>query len=216
MRAFRRPLSRGVAVLLIAAAAALSGCAAAQMGNMWRDESFQATPMTNVLVVSLRADAVKRRLWEDAFAAGLATRGAKATPSYRLWANALPDTQQVIEAVRANGYDGVFVNMRPPDGQTQNLIPGYVKREAVTRQNPFTGAYYTVWRDVQVPERAEAIAVANFQTDVWTTKDGGRLVWSGSSMTTDALTASTIQTQVDNLLLPEVAKAGFLGGKQKK
>ncbi len=216
MRAFRRPLSRGVAVLLIAAAAALSGCAAAQMGNMWRDESFQATPMTNVLVVSLRADAVKRRLWEDAFAAGLAARGAKATPSYRLWANALPDTQQVIEAVRANGYDGVFVNMRPPDGQTQNVIPGYVKRESVTKQNPFTGAYYTVWRDVQVPERTEAIAVANFQTDVWTTKDGGRLVWSGSSMTTDAVTASTIQTQVENLLLPEVAKAGFLGGKQNK
>ncbi len=215
MRAFRRPLSRGVAVPLLAVAAVLSGCAAAQMGNMWRDESFHAAPMTNVLVVSLRTDGVKRRLWEDALANGLAGRGAKATPSYLLWANALPDTQQVIEAVRANGYDGVFVNMRPPDGQMQNVIPGYVNRESVTRQNPFTGAYYTVWQDVQVPERTEAVAVANFKTDVWTTKDGGRLVWSGSSMTTDAVTALSIQTQVENLLLPEMAKAGLLGGKKK-
>lgn len=220
MRASSRSLSRGIALTLVlaagVAAALLSGCAAAQMGNMWRDETFQTTGMQNVLVIAMRTDPVRRRVWEDGISKGLAAYGTKATPSYQLYPNALPDTQQVISAVLTYGYDGVFVNTRPPDSQQKQIIGGYVTRESVTRQNPFTGVYYTYWQDVQVPDRVEVVRVVNFRTDVWTTKEGGRLVWSGTTNTTTGINAVVVQNQIDKLILPEMSKSGIVPAKSKQ
>ena len=215
MRGSVGPLSRGIVASLIVAGTLLAGCAASQLGNMWRDQSFQSTGMKNVLVIAMRSDQVRRRLWEDSFSGGLAEYGAKATPSYKLWANAVPDTQQVIEAVRRDGYDGVLVNMRPADSALESWVPGYTRREAVTKQNPFTGAYYTYWKDVEVPGHTQTLAVANFQTDVWTTTDGGKLVWSGRSQTTDGVDVNVIKTQTNKLVLPELSKSGVLAAKLK-
>jgi hypothetical protein len=149
-------------------------------------------------------------------AKGLAAYGTQATPSYHLYANAPPDTQQVIDAVLKYGYDGVFVNTRPPDSQQKQVIGGYTTRESVTRQNPFSGVYYTYWQDVQVPDRVEVVRVVNFRTDVWTTKEGGRLVWSGTTNTTTGINAVAIQNQIDKLILPEMSKSGIVPAKVRK
>jgi len=216
MRAIRTPLSRGMLLATFILTPPLAGCAASQLGNMWRDETFKTDGMKNVLVVAMRKDQVRRRLWEDSFASGLTAYGAKATQSYRLFSDAVPDTQQVIEAVRRDGYDGVLVAMRSPDSHIETWIAGYTRRESETRQNPFTGAYYTYWKDVDVPARVETNAVANFETDVWTTGDGGRLVWSGHSHTTDGVNLNVINHQTAKLILPELAKTGVLAAKAKK
>ena len=213
MRAYPRPFALGACLLMLIAAPLLTGCAAGQLTNMWRDESFQAPPMHNVLVVALRKDPVRRRIWEDSFVHGLAARGAKATASYRLFADAPPDTEQVADAVRRDGYDGVLVSERLPDDTQETFVPGYTRREAVTRQSRFNGAYYTGWETVRVPSRTELVRVANFKTDVWTTTEGGRLVWSGTSATTDKLDESLVNTKVEKLILPELAKAGIVAGK---
>ncbi len=213
MRASQGPHSRGAWLLMLGVVVLSGGCAAGRMSNMWRDESFQAPAMKNVLVVAVRGDVVRRRMWEDGFVNGFTSRGAKATPSYSLWVNDVPDTQQVIEAVRRDGYDGVLVNMRHPDGTQQTLIPGYNRREAVTKQSSFTGAYYTVWREVQVPDRVESNTVAIFQTDVWTPAEGGRLVWSGTSATTDGVDVGLIKRKVEKSFLPEMTKAGIVPAK---
>ena len=215
MPAFPRPLLRGALLLVLVAVPLLSGCAS-RMSNMWRDETFQSPGMKNVLVVALRPDPTRRRMWEDSFVSGLTERGVKATASYHLFADAPPDTQQVEDAVRRDGYDGVLVNMRLPDGVEHSFVPGYTRRESVMKQSPFTGAYYTVWEEVQVPSRTETVAVANFKTDVWTTADGGRLVWSGSSRTTDRVNAGLVRHKVERMLLPELSKAGIVPGKPGK
>ncbi|HTR97095.1 MAG TPA: hypothetical protein VMH61_04265 [Candidatus Acidoferrales bacterium] len=216
MRTFHGPHLRNLPLLAVLVAAALSGCAAGQMGNMWRDETFQTPGLKNVLVVTLRKDAMRRRLWEDSFAGGLAAYGARATPSYRLWPDAVPDTQQVIDAVRQYGYDGVLVNMRRPNSQEETWTPGYTRREAVTRLSPFTGAYNTYWKEVEVPPSTETTVIVNFQTDLWATGGNGRLVWSGETNTTDRGDASTIHHQTDGLILPELARSGLLAAKTRK
>lgn len=212
--AFRRLLTR--AALLVAATAALvplAGCAAGNLDNMWHDTAYDATDMKNVLVIAVRPDPVRRRLWEDAFAQSLSARGSKATTSYSIWVNAVPDTAQVIEAVRAQGFDGVVVSMRLPDGVEKTFTPGYVRREPETRQSPWTGAYYTAWRTVEVPDREGTQSVANFQTDVWSTLDGGKLVWSGSDRTTNGVDANFIKARVENMWVPEIAKSGIFPAK---
>ncbi len=214
MSAFRRLLTRAALMLAaIVALAPLAGCAAGNLDNMWRDASFDAPDMKNVLVIAVRPDAVRRRLWEDAFAQSLTARGSKATTSYSLWPNAAPDTAQVIEAVRTQGYDGVLVSMRQADGVEKTFVPGYVRREPETRQSPWTGAYYTAWKTVEVPDREDMQAVANFQTDVWSTLNGGKLVWSGSDRTTNTIDANTIKACVEQMWVPQIAKSGIFPAK---
>lgn len=216
MRSLLSPLRHGMWLVLMAAALTLPGCGASQLNNMWREPSYDAPDMKNVLVIALRPDPVRRRLWEDAFTTHLTQRGAKATASYTIWQSAAPDTQQVIEAVRANGYDGVVVSMKLPDGVEQNWTPGYTRREAVYRQNPWTGAYYTYWEDVRVPGRTEVITTSNFQVDVWSTTPPGRLVWSGTDRTTNSVDAKYIHDRVEKVWIPEIAKSGIFPPAPRK
>ena len=78
----RRRTWGAVAPVALLALAVTAGCAAqSEMTNLWKDPSFTSGPMRNVLVVALRKDPVRRRMWEDAFVDELGARGLSATPS---------------------------------------------------------------------------------------------------------------------------------------
>jgi hypothetical protein len=216
MRAFRGPQPRGLMLTLIASVVLVS-CAASQLGNMWVDRTFKTDGMKNVLVIAVRTDPVRRRMWEDGFASALAAYGTTAKRSYEIWGSAPPDTQAVRDEVKKGGYDGVLVNHRPPNTAQLTWVQGYSRRESVTKFDPTTGAQYTTWQDVQVPATMDTTAVINYQTNLWsTTGESGRLVWSGMSHTTDAFSMELIQHQVESLIVPEIAKANLLPPKQKK
>ena len=213
MRALNGPRPR-VLMLTTIATVVLSGCAASQLGNMWVDRTYKTDGLKNVLVVAVRNDPVRRRMWEDGFASALAAYGTTAKRSYEIWPN-MPDTLQVREEARRGGYDAVLVNHRPPETSQLTWVQGYSRRESVTRYDPNTGAAYTTWQDVEVPATMDTTAVINYQTDLWAVGQGGRLVWSGQSQTTDAFSIQLIQYQTESLILPEMAKAHMLPPKKK-
>jgi hypothetical protein len=216
MRALSGPRPR-VLLLTSVVIVLLAGCAASQLGNMWVDRTFKTDGMRNVLVVAVRNDPVRRRMWEDGFASALAAYGTTAKRSYEIWASATPDTLAVREEVRRGGYDGVLVNHRPPNTAQLTWVQGYSRRESVTKFDPISGASYTTWQDVDVPPTMDTTAVVNYQTDLWSTADHqhGRLVWSGQSHTTDAFSIQLIQYQTESLILPEIARSHLLPPKQK-
>jgi len=213
MRAFSGPRPR-VMLFALVAVLALASCAASQLGNMWVDRTFKTDGFKNVLVIAVRNDAVRRRMWEDGFASALAEYGVTAKRSYEIWTSALPDTQAVRDEVRKGGYDGVLINQRPPNTAQLTWVQGYSRRESVTRYDPNSGAAYTTWQDVAVPATMDTTAVVNYQTDVWATGPQARMVWSGASQTTDAFSMALIQHQAEALILPEIAKAGLLPKKK--
>ena len=213
MRASSGPHPR-VLMLTVAAIVVLAGCAASELGNMWRDRTFKTDGLKNVLVIAVRNDPVRRRMWEDGFASALAAYGTTAKRSYEIWANALPDTQQVRDEVSKGGYDGVLVNQRPPSSAQLTWVSGYSRRESVTRYDPASGAAYTTWQDVEVPATLDTTVVINYQTNVWSTTEHGRLVWSAMSHTTEAFSMQLIQYQTESLILPEMASAGLLPQKK--
>jgi hypothetical protein len=215
MRAFRGPQPR-VLMLTLVATVVLVSCAASQLGNMWVDHTFKTAGMKNVLVIAVRNDPVRRRMWEDGFVSALAEYGVTAKRSYEIWTTSVPDTQAVRDEVRKSGYDGVLINRRPPDTAQLKWVQGYSRRESVTRYDANSGAAYTTWQDVAVPPMMDTTTVVNYETDLWTTVDHPRLVWSGQSQTTDAFSLSLIQYQTESLVLPEMAKAGMLPKKLKK
>lgn len=208
--------ARSAAVqIAILAMVATAGCAGqGEMTNLWKDPSFTSGPVDNVLVVALRKDPVRRRLWEDAFRRELEARGVAATASYQLYPGAPPDTQEVIAAVRKNGYDAIVVSTRLPDETTSTYVPGAVRRESVTLQDYF-GHFNAYWKDVQDPGHTEFDEIRRVQTDVWSTAGRGRLVWSGTLRTLDSVGGPTVETAVAEEIVPLMEKQRVMPARRK-
>ena len=104
----------------------MAGCASSELADIWSDSSFQSHPLNKMLVISVNKNSVHRRIWEDAFSAELAKHNVAATSSYRLFPDAVPDTNQVMSIVQSNNFDGVLVTRRlPPETNTQ-YVQGYI------------------------------------------------------------------------------------------
>jgi hypothetical protein len=187
-------------------------CAGANLSNMWRDSTFAEAPMRNLLVVALETDAGTRRLWEDGFSAEMMKHGAQVTPSFRLFPDALPDTEQVVEAVRDKGYDGVLVVHRLADETTVTTVPGYATVAPVTRYDPWANRYRVYYRRVREPGYVETDRYVRHQIDVWTTREGGRLVWTGLGSVVDPSSGDDVRNQVIRRVVPELASQKLLPG----
>ncbi len=113
------------------------GCASTDLVDIWHDSSFQAPPLGKMLVVAVSKDATKRRIWEDAFAYQLAQQGVAATSSYRLFSDALPDTNQVVATVQENGSTA-FCYFQTPDETNTQYIQG-IQPQNTTGVTAITG-----------------------------------------------------------------------------
>jgi hypothetical protein len=204
-----------VALVALLVFLATVGCASQfQMTEVWKDPSFSSGPLRSVLVVAVRKEPVRRRLWEDAFAQELKARGVTAMPSYQLFSDAPPDTQDVIEAVRKNGYDAVISSVRLPNETQSTYVPGTVTRQAVTEQD-WLGRFHTYWRDVQDPGHTETDDVRLTRTDIWTTSGGGRLIWSSTLRTLESVTSNSVGKAVTRKIMPVLEKQGLVPREKK-
>ena len=197
----RRARSTVVQLALVALIGA-GGCAAqSELTALWKDSSFTSGPIDNVLVVALRKDPVRRRILEDAFAKELATRGVSATASYRLFPEEVPDTQEVVTAVRRNGYGAVLTSIRLPNETMSTYVPGTVRRESVTVQDRF-GGFHQRWVDIHDPGHTESDEIRRVQTDVWSTGVDGRLIWSCTLRTLDSVDSHAMEMTVSRDIGP--------------
>ena len=67
--------STAVAAVLVALAAIGGGCGSTRLLGQWQDPHYSEGALRNVLVIAVRDDAMKRRVWEDSFAQGLKAKG---------------------------------------------------------------------------------------------------------------------------------------------
>ena len=66
-------------VTITASIVIVSGCGTTQQANLWVDPSYNAAPMKKILVIAMRKDQLKRRMWEDAI---VTTLGSKEHAGY--------------------------------------------------------------------------------------------------------------------------------------
>jgi len=197
--------------LAIATLAFAGACAAnSTLTNLWKDPEYPREPMRNVFVVVVKRDAAVRRIWEDGFTREFEKRGVTATPSYRLFPDAPPDTEQVIRAVRDQGADGVVEVHRLPTQTTDRYVPGYATSVPVYRYNPWTGVYYTHYREIYEPGYVETAQVVRYQVNVWSVETNGGLVWTGTTETVDPSSTQSVNRQVSRLIVPELARKGVI------
>jgi hypothetical protein len=198
-----------LAVLL--AAVVLGGCASStRLYDMWKDPGAGATSIRNVLVVAVKKDPAARRIWEDGFVQQLSRRSVTATPSYRLFPDAVPDTANVVEVVRREGYDAVVVIHRAEESTVTEVTPGYVTTQPKTYLDPWTGVFHTYYEEVYYPGYVEDVDVVVHQIDVWSTKEGGKLLWVGKAETYDPTSNKQMSDSAIKRVAKELADQGLL------
>ena len=207
------PRSRHVLVAALAAVLVGSCAASSNLVDMWKDPEAPSGPMRNVFVVVVQKDAITRRIWEDAFVKELDRRRVSATPSYRLFPAAPPDTDQMERAVDGRGYDGVFIVHRLPTQTRRNYVPGYVTSVPVTRYSYRRSAYTTYFHEIYQPGYVENERVVRYQIDVWTAADEGRMIWSGTTETIDPTSARDVGRELSRLIVPELARGRLIAEK---
>ncbi|MGA3051587.1 MAG: hypothetical protein ABSE00_06685 [Chitinispirillaceae bacterium] len=185
----------------------MSGClTSSSLVNKWHDQAFQAPPLGKMLVIAVRKDAAKRRIWEDAFAGQLVRHGVAATPSYVLFPDLPPDSNEVISIVQANGFDGIMVILRQPAETDTRYIPEHNTIVGHNDYSYFWPTYWTYYTVVQHPGYIDSQTVAIRTIDVATTGPNGHMIWSATSRTPDPGSVTDLQSGIAALVTNELAR----------
>ncbi len=188
-------------------------CTSSRLTNVWKDPEFKNPPMTNMLIIAAKKDPENRRIWEDVIVAELSAKGVASTSSYRLFADSIPDPDQVRVAVQEKKFDGVLFIRKLPTEISTNSVPGNVKGELVTRNDERTNIYSTFYRDVQQPGYTDTNRVVRQEVNVLTTQEGGRLVWAGTGEMINPNSREEIRDDIASLVIPELARQGIIPAK---
>jgi hypothetical protein len=218
--AHRTSVVTAAGALALAAALALSGgCASTSLVNMWKEPTFAGPALRNVFVTSARKDPTRRRIWEDAYVTALSKRGVTATPSYRIFPDAPPSTDDLKRHVSDGDYDGLIVAKRLGRQERQNYVPGYSTIEPVTAFNPWWGTWETVYQEVYTPGYVETETVGRVETLVYALHEAAspgsgtnvdRMVWVGTSETIDPTSAAQMSGEVSDTIVAELSKAKII------
>jgi len=188
----------------------IESCATTTLVDEWADPSYNGGPLKKFLIIAIRKDPVQRRIWEDAFVAELAKQGVKALPSYHLFPDILPDTNQLAQTVLENGFDGILITRLLDAATTSHYIQGYVTSEAQSHYNEFRKRYDTYYQNVLHPGYVESTVIDRRAIDVWTTANEDKMIWSATSNTPERNTVEAVQNDIAELVIPELLKIGII------
>jgi hypothetical protein len=186
--------------------ALMAGCASSELVDKWSDSSFQGPTLKKMLVISVSQNSKQRRSWEDAFGVELATHNVAGTPSYRVFPDAVPDTTQVMQIIRSDGFDGVLVIRRLPPETTTQYKPGYTTSEKNMRYYPHTDKLMTYYATIHHDAYIDTEKVDIRSIDVWATQNDGQMIWSATSETPEPNSLEIVRPKIVNLVLSELTK----------
>jgi len=188
----------------------IESCSSSNLVDVWNDPTYHESPLQKVFVIAIRRDPVQRRIWEDAFAAELSEHGVNAMSSYHLFADALPDTNQIIQTIREKGFDGILM-VRHISAETKtHYVPGYTSSEPIQRYNVFRKEYDSYFLDVQHPGYVDSSVVHRRAIDVWVVRNDERMIWSATSNSPDRSTVKAVQEDIAGLVIPELLQNNII------
>ena len=212
MKKYRSLVIGGVLSCLFAL---MAGCASSELVDIWSIPLFQSPPLNNILVISVGKNLVQRRIWEDAFSVEFAKHNVAATPSSRLFPDGVPDTNQVRQIVRTNGFDGVLVCRRlSPETNTQ-YRQGFGMSEHNMVYDRFSERFVvSYFRDVEYAAYIDSQKVDIRAIDIWTTKNGGKMIWSATSKTPEPNSVHEVRPEIVKLVMSELTQHGIIASER--
>jgi hypothetical protein len=197
----------------------VAGCASSELVDVWHDSSYHAPPFNTVLVISVSRTPMERHMWEDAFAGELSKHGIVATPSYRSFPEAVPDTNQVIQIVKSDGFDGILICRRLPSQMKAEYSQGWVSLEKDvtlerhTRYDRRWERFVTYYRDVNQADYVDSEMVDIRAIDVWATRNEGQMIWSATSKSPEPNSLHEVKPEVVNLVMTELKRKNIIAPK---
>jgi hypothetical protein len=188
----------------------IESCSTSVLVDEWNDPSFHESPLKKILIIAIRKNPIQRRIWEDAFVGELSKKGVISTSSYKLFPDALPDTDQVIETVQKNSFDGILVTRILQKETETHYIESYVTSESKLRYNPFRNSYSTYYRDVEHPGFVDSSTVDRRGIEVWIIRDKERIIWGATSNTPEGNSLETVKNNIVDLVIPELSRYGII------
>ena len=188
----------------------LGGCSSSTLVDEWNDPSFREPPLEKILVIAIRKDPVKRRIWEDAFTAEFLQRGIKATSSYHLFPSELPDTNQIVEIVLDKGFDGILTIRLLLSETETHYVQSYVTKELQSRYNVFRKRYDSYYRDIYHPGYEESETINRREIDVWVIRDNERIIWSATSNSPERNSVQDVQNDIADLVIPSLTRYSII------
>jgi hypothetical protein len=167
-----------------------------------------------MLVISVSKNSVQRRMWEDAFSAELAKHGVAVTPSYRLFPDAVPDTNQIIRIVGSNSFDGVLVTRRLPPEMNAQYTQGYVTTEQGMRYDYRRERFVTYYRDIDHAAYVDSQKVDIRTIDVWATRNEGQMIWSATSKTPEPNSVQEVRPEIVKLVMSELMQQRIIASER--
>jgi len=194
--------------------AMMAGCASSELVDIWSDSSFQSPPLNKILVISVSKNPVQRHIWEDAYSVELGKHNVAATPSYRLFPDVVPDTNQVIQVVQSNGFDGVLITHRLPSETKTQFVEGYLTQELDKRYNRRKYGFNTYYRDIWHPGYIDSQKIDIRAIDVWATKNEGQMIWSATSETPEPNSIQEVRPEIVKLVMAELTKQRIIASER--
>ena len=177
-----RAHSLAFAAFAVGALALLAGCGSTRLSEHWRDPAWSGPALHNVLVMVVRKEPARRRLWEDAFVAELRKRGITATPSYRTFPDSVPSEDAIDDVMQQTSYDGIILSRRrAPRNSGTTCRPASWGIGGGRRWGGFYGRYRSYYGAVYQPGYVETDRVVTNETSVWDARKDGNMVWSATS-----------------------------------
>lgn len=181
----------------------LSGCISTSLIEHWKDPGFSGPALHKVLVVGIQRDAGRRRLWESSMVAALMRQHIAATPSYQYFPDQAPTAAQLAATASREGFDGVLATHFVGASRQTYGYAGFGPRWG------WGWGWRGYWGPYG-PGYLESDYRTDFQTDVFTVSNGGRLVWSGVTRSVDLSSSSATTDQISRVLVPDLVQQGIL------
>jgi hypothetical protein len=194
--------------------ALMAGCASSELVDIWSDSSFQPPSLNKMLVISVSKNSVQRRIWEDAFSDELVKHNVAVTPSYHLFPDIVPDTNQIIQIVQSNSFDGILVVRRlPPETNTQ-FMQGYMTTEQGTRYDRRRERFVTYYRNIEHAAYVDTQKVDIRAIDVWVNRNEGQMIWSATSKTPEPNSVQEVRPEIIKLVMSELTKQKIIASER--
>ncbi len=192
-----------MAALLSLALAVGCGGPQTSVTQGWKAEV--TAPVRSVLVFGVGMDETNRRTVEDTMTSELAKRHVAARPSYALFpGGAPPDRETARKLVTQGQFDAVLVATLRNVTERTTVLPG-------TYYGGFWNTYYgqQPWLSYD-PGYVVTEQIVHFETTLWDTRAGDRLVWSADLATTNPSEGRKFATSLTDSVMSKLEDGGLV------
>jgi hypothetical protein len=207
----RRPLfALGIA---IACAAGISCATKTELSGVWKSDSPAIHPMNQVLVIGIAENDIKRRGFEDGFAAALKEQGVDAVPSYRILPNPERLSKDSIQqAIRGRGFQGVVATRLVQIDEREEYVPPTTYVQPGYYGRGLYGYYGRGYEVVHQPGYTVHTTIVRLETHLYDASSA-ELVWAAHSDTFNPKSIDDGVQSVAKKLSKRLAADGFTPGK---